>query len=437
MKAMTVHARSVPLILAATTLLAFSPALRADFTYLDDDVHPEMTWVDVERVGWDVDVSSNELILTVEYQEALPPCPPCICEYAFDGYFYFDTDQDLTTGYPLENGAPRGTDYELRIFHRSLYEGEGYGFASLHRWDEAEEEFVAGAEMKGPTLSPEGDAMTIAIEVADLDSPSAVDVIYTGFGQYDDLFSIPASVTTYDIGSDDRDITVDGDDVDWRGASPFVTDLEDDLTPGWMDASNVYVADSATTERLYLRLDLSSAPLTLHPEEASSVRQNIEILFDMDGDASTGEPWFGIGAEYKIRASMETDHASQTLHAMVLSWNAASGRLEWDELASDSTEVAMDTSLELGVRRSDLGVAEPGSTVPVTMTRFHTKPRDRVPNVGAFTVDLGGLSASGHLSTMTAFGYFGVGAASAAVAILLVMVLFRGTRSSGHASIDD
>jgi hypothetical protein len=413
---------SISLFLTIAAIVFYCPTVNAEFTYIDDDIHPEIGWVDVKQVGWDIDRPSNSLILTVQYQESLPPCSGCLCEYDFDGRFYLDTDQSLTTGYPSDigealDGVPVGTDFYIRTYKRSASEEEeeGYGFAHLYRFDDAEGTFVSVADIAGPTISGEHDAITQTINLSDLNTPAAIDIVYKATGQYHDYFNIPTRLSIYNTGSEDRLITVDGATADWEEDPADITDLPEDMTPAWMDAATFYITDSSTTDLLYLRLDLSSAPLSLHPEEASYLRQSANVYIDMDENPTTGYDLYGIGADYQIVTSILTDHASQTMRSMFLIWNPTTAHLERDGAISDTIEAATGASLEIGVPISAMGVVEPDANIPIAIWEFSSKTTDRVPNSGSFTVTTGAFKLRIVVIFLTAV----------IVSILLVFVVFK------------
>ena len=387
--------RILVIVLITVTIVIYSQKVNAEFTYIEDDIHPEIGWVDVKRIGWDIDSSSNELILTVQYQEGLPPCSGCLCQYHFAGQFYLNTDQNIATGIQLDDGenltgSPQGADFLIQVLKRGGEVGDSYGVANIYRWDDAEENYVFGGEINSPTISPEQDTITLNVDLADLDSPPAIDIVYKDHGQYLDYFSIPIHLTAYNVDSEDRLITVDGDPVpDWMDDLPDVMDLVDDFTPGWMDAATFYSTDSSTTNALYLRLDLSSSPLSIHPEEASRISQEAVMFIDIDEDQNTGYETDGIGAEYSIKPYFKIDHSSRTVGSMFLVWNTATERLEPDDSISEVIETVVDASLEIGVPLSSLGVSEAGSIVPIAIRYFETKTTDRVPNLGSFTVTTG------------------------------------------------
>jgi hypothetical protein len=368
--------------------LVFIPRVTADFTYITDDTYPEMGWIDVEQVGWEVEsgITLNTLLLEVKYQESLPPCTLCGCLYTFSGTFYLDTDRNPTTGSPYTETlttAPRGTDYYISFSHAG-----SCSYASLYEWDDRAMGWIYIKELDDPSLNiPTNDTVTIPIPLADIDSPLDFDIVLRTNCGFIDWNTGWETLEIYNIESEDRPITVDGaSTIDWLGSSPDFSDPSGDTIPGWADFTDFYFTDDSSTNLFFTRMDFATLPLRLHPEENSMVRQTISVYFDSDQDGSTGYEWYGIGADYETTISITTHHDSQRLNMMLLSWDPATegGTLVWDETAT--LDGALDTCLESSVLLSDIDII--GRTdIPIFVNKMYTQTYDRVPNTGAITAD--------------------------------------------------
>lgn len=86
------------LTLLATIMLlpltGYTLKVEAAYTYVYDETHSEIGWMDVETVGWAF--NPNELLLKVIYQTNIPNTP----NHGFLGYFYLNTDLNPATGDP-------------------------------------------------------------------------------------------------------------------------------------------------------------------------------------------------------------------------------------------------------------------------------------------------------------------------------------------------
>jgi len=380
-------------LLATILLLTCTSEVEAAYTYIDDDTYPEIGWVDVEQIGWDVNTLTNELLLTVQYQEGLPVCTECPCHYKFRGFFYCDTDQDPSTGSQWSAhywSKPRGTDYQIQFIY-----DVSYSYYSLSRWDDAMDNFVLERTEDGTlTISPENDTVTLTIPLTDLNSPAAIDIVYKSYNELHDYIGVvgtPAANITYNIDSEDRAITVDGDPTDWADDISDVTDPTGDMMLSWTDATSFYVTDDSTTNRLCMRMDFAAPPLNLHPEEESFVHTSFTTYFDMDEDPGTGYvlyEWRGIGTEYILSTGITTNHTFQRPWTCLARWDESLE--EWcDGTFTFTTETASDTCVEWSTLLSDWGIPGDRTDIPISVHQVHTETHDRVPNSGAFTVTTG------------------------------------------------
>jgi len=350
-------------ILAQLLPLAFfTPRAEAAYTYAPTDpTYPEIGWMDVKRVGWDF--NPNELLLTVQHQANIPSN----LNYYFDGTFCLDTDQNPATG-------SGGFDYYARFWVSAFFDSFMW---KLYRWDAASTRWVFAKDLSKPFWTPGGDTVELGIPLADIGSPTAINIFYESHNTVYDIVSLKC---TYNVASEDRSITVDGNPVDWAGDTPDITDPSD-ATPGWADATAFYTTTRSTTAKLYMRMNLAAAPPSVHPEESSKLDLSIScIYFDTDHDPSTGKSIGGIGADYYLQAGVGIGHTSRNLWSGLRHWSDTT----WTDVSGATLENAVGTCFELSVLWSNIGVTG-SSVIDIHIEQLETSNDDRVPSSGTFT----------------------------------------------------
>lgn len=289
--------RSIAIALLVSLMLfqfnVFSPKVEATYTYVVDATYSQMGWMDVKQIGWDF--TATELLLTVQYQTSIP----FSVNHVFWGDFYLDTDQDRTTG------DSRGFDYIVYFYY---YGGGGSTQCSLNRWNEGPPaNWVFVKYLSNPT-SPDGQAINLKVPLSDIPpSPTVMyiyDISYNGGAGVRDIMG---PTYTYNVGTEEWSVLVDGNPLTgWEIDTQDYFDPPADASPSFADATRIYTTDGFG--KFYMRLDPSAAPPSLHPEEMSWVSQRMYIYFDtIAGGTSIG----GIGADYRLSASIETDHTGR------------------------------------------------------------------------------------------------------------------------------
>jgi len=330
--------------------------VEATYTYVADPTYAEIGWMDVERVGWDF--NQKELLLAVQYQANIPNDQ----HHFFSGIFGLDTDHNPATG-------SLGSEYYVSFVCRG---DSGFIAYKLYQWDGVSS-WVYVKDLSKPFFGAGGDTVELGVPLADIGSPTAINIWYDGRGSASDYIS---TKYTYDTVSEDRSIVVDGSSADWGTDVPDVTDPTGDAKPGFADATKFYTTDYSTAGKLYFRMDLAAAPPSLHPEEGSSLLHDLfYIYFDTDRNPGTGKAIGGIGAEYRLYPTMGTGHTSQSVGIELCRWSAPS----WTIVSGAALEKAFSGScLELSLRLSDMGVT--GSAMDIYVNYVSTENGDRVPN---------------------------------------------------------
>jgi len=360
--------RSIAVALLLSLMLlqfnVFMPEVEATYTYVADPTFAEIGWMDVKRVGWDF--NPKELLLYVEYQTNIPNNQ----NHQFKGNFYLDTDHDPSTGHALTLGSEYMVNF-VCVGDSSML------ICELYQWDGGLG-FVFVKNLSKPFFGAGGNTVEFGVPLTDIGSPTAINIWCIGGGY---AYDIIKTKYTYDTGSEDRSITVDGNPADWGADTPDVTDPTGDATPGWADATRFYTTDYSTAGKLYIRMDLAAAPPNVHPEAGSGFHHNVfYIYFDTDRNPGTGKAIGGIGAEYRLYPTMGTGHTSRSVGIELCRWSAPS----WPVVSSATLEKAFAGScLELSLRLSDMGVT--GSAMDIYVDYVSTHNDDFVPNSGTFT----------------------------------------------------
>ena len=362
--------RSIPkalvILIQLLPLALFTPRAEAAYTYTNDTTYIQLGWMDVKRVGWDFNPA--ELLLTVQYQANIPNSS----NMSFGGTFWLDTDRNPTTG-------PFGFDYYVDYYYAG---GGGGSYCYLYR-------YVSGSgwqfhkNLPCPYGTSGGDTVELGVPLADIGSPTAIDVGFDGKGH---AFEGIEKKYSYNPSSEDRSITVDGNPADWGSDTPDITDPTGDASPGWADATTIYTTSNSTTKKIFGRIDLALKPLSLHPEAASSIYQYFYIYFDTDRSTSTGLNIGGIGADYTFSFGATTYNTSRGAVGNLY-------RLPSMEYVSTATcQASIDTCMEWSLLLSDIGVTT--SVIDIYVEYVSTSNTDRVPNTGlndakAFTATKG------------------------------------------------
>jgi len=352
-------------LLLSLVLLQFNvltPEVEATYTYVADPTFAEIGWMDVKRVGWDF--NPNELLLTVQYQANIPNNP----NHYFDGTFCLDTDQNPATG-------SGGSDYYARFW----VQGDGGSFYwALHQWNAASTSWVFVKNLSKPLWAAGGDTVELGIPLADIGSPTAINIYYEDGSS---LYDFIQKKYTYNTASEDRSITVDGNPADWVGDASDITDPLD-ATPSWADVTTIYTTSSSAAKKLYFRIDLAGAPPSPHPETGSKYTHGLWYIYlDTDRSLSTGKNVGGIGADYRLGYEVTTDSASRSTYLSLNQWTGTA----WSSVSGATLNGAFAGScLELSLLLSNIGVT--GSAImDIYIDYLYPKNNDLVPNSGTFT----------------------------------------------------
>ena len=347
-------ARALVILIQLLPLAFFTPKAEAAYAYTSDTTYSQMGWMDVKRVGWDFNPA--ELLLMVQYQANIPNSS----NMSFGGTFWLDTDRNPTTG-------SFGFDYYVEYSYAG---GGGGSYCYVYR-------YVSGSgwqfhkNLACPYGTSGGDTVELGVPLADIGSPTAIDVGFEGKGIAFDKIEKKYS---YDPSSEDRSITVDGNPADWGSDTPDITDPTGDASPGWADATNIYTTSNSTTKKIYGRIDLAAKPLSLHPEAASSIYQYFYVYFDADRSTGTGQNIGGIGADYSLNFGATTSNTSRGAYANLY-------RLPSMEYVSTATlQASIDTCVEWSLLLSDIGVTT--SVIDIYVEYVATINSDRIPNTG-------------------------------------------------------
>jgi hypothetical protein len=343
-----------------------APKAEASYTYVNDTTYPDIGWMDVKQVGWDF--NPNELLLTVQYQANIPNDSNHTCE----GGFFLNTDQSLGTGDPAKFGA----DYY--VFFGCSGDGSSHycrlGWYSAGSW-------VFVKDLGYPFSSPGSDTVELGIPLADIGSPTAINIYLESDSKVYDYIKAKYA---YNTDLEERSITVDGNPADWGSDLPDVTDPTGDASPGWADATSIYTTDGAG--KLFMRIDLAAASLGPHPEEGSWWWHWVYIYFDTDRNTGTGLSIGGVGADYQLLPYTYASHASRHVTITLHKWNQTAGRFDW--IPSATLENAAGTCLEMSLLLSDIGIT--GSKIfDVYVKNVFAHSRDLVPDSGTFTATKG------------------------------------------------
>jgi len=331
----------------------FMPKVEATYTYLDDPTYAEIGWMDVKRIGWDF--NPKELLLYVQYQAPIPNDP----NYYFGGQFYLDTTGD--------------SGFEYALWWWCQGNGGNY-LCELHQYVPSSTKYL-----DRPFWLAGGDTVELGIPLADIGSPTAINVYCgdRGPSPYDRI----QKKYTYNTASEDRSITVDGNPADWAGDTPDITDPSD-TTPSWTDITTIYTTCSSAAKKLYFRIDLAAAPPSLHPETGSEFIQDFSyIFFDTDRSLSTGYSVGGIGADYRLECKVTTDSASRSISLWLKQWTGTT----WSSVSGATLNGAFTGScLELSLLLSNIGVTG-SAIIDIYKDELYIENKDRVPNSGTFT----------------------------------------------------
>lgn len=364
------------LTLLATIMLlpltGYTLKVEAAYTYVNDETHSEIGWMDVETVGWAF--NPNELLLKVIHQTNIPNTP----NHGFVGYFYLNTDQNPATGDPDD-----GSDYFIWF---AVYNPPGGSQCALHRYD-AGSGWVHVKDLAAPTFLPGGDTVELKVPLSDIGSPTAINIYLEGGGGVVDFIS---AAYNYDTG-EGRSITVNGNPSDWTGDTPDVIDTTGDASPpSFADATNLYTTDDGG--RLYMRMDLAEPPSLSpwggHPEEGSELGYSSEIYIDRDNNPMTGYRYrsatIDIGADYKLHSHTYIMDWGQDYMLELYMWTGTDFLVY--QPATWYLYSQLGSCLELSLRKSDIFVSpEPGQRIKIWIDWLIAGNNDRVPNSGKFT----------------------------------------------------
>jgi hypothetical protein len=294
-------------------------------------------WMDIKAVY--IKETQDKLYFYIEYYAPMPNSS----EYIHNLFLYMDTDRNPQTGSLAYN---IGIDSYINI---RITGNNQSSWANLYKWDPTANGWKNLRDLKPDMkMAPSLSYWEVPIKKEDIAySPTGMDFYISAYWS---VLTIPATKITYTIGSNNRQITVDGNPSDWGTATPTVSLKPRGINPPELEISAIYLANDA--ENLYVRVDTRGKPTQSIP--TGTLTRELYIYIDTDNSNSTGYKTYS-GADYYAYATLNTQILKYP-NIYYYKYTGTGTDSKWQQVSSTPQNADFNTVFELKIPLSLLGL---------------------------------------------------------------------------------